>query len=167
MSAASPREGTAARAPGAPRPWRAVVATGALLGLLDLAFACAFWWPRGVAPLRIAQSIGAGWFGERSYRMGAASAAAGLASHFAIAIAFVLAYRIAATRAPILVVHPWRFGLAYGVCLYLAMNLVVLPLSAAGAPGFGDLPWVASSVVVHALLGALCAFGARRSLRTD
>lgn len=149
---------------GRPR-WRPIVSAGLLIGALDLAFAWAFWAPRGVTLQRITQSIGAGWFGDRSFSMGAASAVVGTVSHFAIAIAFVVIYALAARRAAVLVRRPVLPGLVYGVGLYLAMNLVVLPLSAAGSPGFENLPWVASSVVVHALIGVICAFAARRALR--
>lgn len=146
-------------------PAPAIVATGALIGALDLLFAWGFWLGKGVTLQRILQSIGSGWFGKRSFDMGATSATIGIFSHFGIAIAFVLAYWLVARRTPTLLRHPIAYGLPYGVCLYLLMNLVVLPLSAAGSPGFDNLPWVASSVVMHAAIGVICAYGARLAAR--
>lgn len=144
---------------------RILLAAGALVGVLDLLFAWGFWVGHGVGMQRILQSIGAGWLGQRSFSMGTTSAAIGAISHFAIAVAFVVAYWLVSRRMPALVRHPVALGLPYGVALYLVMNLVVLPLSAAGSPGFDNLPWVASSVVMHALIGVICACAARLAAR--
>ena len=137
---------------------------GVAIGLADLAFAFAFWWPRGVPPPRILQSIAAGVLGPSSYAGGIATAALGMALHFFIATMFVLACHFVLRRLPALARRPLAHGAAYGALLYLAMNLVVLPLSAAGMPGFGDLPWVASSIAVHMAIGVACFLFARRAL---
>ena len=72
------------------------------------------------------------------------------------------AYWIAAQRLPTLLKRRVLFGAVYGLLLYVVMNFIVLPLSAAGSPGFDNVPWVASSIVVHALLGIMCAWFAGR-----
>ena len=145
-----------------------VLTGGVVAGAMDLAMACTFWGLRGVAPDAIAQSIAAGLLGERAFALGARSALLGLVLHFAIAIAFVAAYRQALAIRPALVRHPWRNGLAYGALLFLVMNFVVLPLSAAGPPAFHHRDWLAASIAVHLAIGVLCArfagaaFNARR-----
>ncbi|SKC61088.1 hypothetical protein [Pseudoxanthomonas indica] len=135
------------------------VALGTLVtGLADLVFAMGFWWvSHQVPPLRILQSIGAGWLGEASFAGGARSAALGAVSHFAIILLFILAYRQAARYSVLLRTRPNSAGAIYGLCLYLLMNFVVLPLSAAGMASFKDLAWVISSIVMHAVIGVLCA----------
>ena len=135
---------------------------GLLIGTLDLLFAWGFWAPKGASLSRILQSIAAGWYGKASYSMGATSAWVGALSHYAIAAAFVAAYWIAAQRLPALLKRRILLGAAYGLLLYVVMNFIVLPLSAADSPGFDNVPWVASSIVVHALLGIMCAWFAGR-----
>lgn len=144
-----------------------LLAGGLAIGLLDLAFAWGFWVPRGASLGGILRSIAAGWFGAQSRDMGATGAWVGLVSHLGIALAFVVAYWLAARRVALLRSAWLPCGLAYGVLLYVVMNFVVLPLSAAGAPTFDDVAWVASSIVMHAVFGALCAWFARRALAAD
>lgn len=136
---------------------------GLAIGTLDLAFASVFWQSHGVTPARILQSVAAGVLGEASFAGGTASAMLGACLHYFIATMFVVVYRFAGLRHAGLRRHPVSCGLAYGVLLYLAMNFVVVPLSAAAAPGFGNVPWVASSVAMHAVFGVMCALFARRA----
>lgn len=136
---------------------------GLAIGTLDLLFASGFWAMRGVAPIRIAQSIAAGLQGDAAFDGGGASATLGVVLHYFIATGFVLGYWLAGRRMPGLLRQPVRYGLPYGGALYLAMNFVVLPLSAAGMPSFSNVPWVLASIAMHLLIGVLCARFARRA----
>lgn len=148
------------------RPWRWILLGGIALGTLDILFAWAFWVPQGVPPLRIFQSIAAGLYGEASFGMGATSAWVGALCHYFIATVMVWVYYAVSRFWPTLIRKPYAFGLPYGVALYLAMTMVVLPLSAAGPPSFKNTAWVVSSVVMHAVFGVICALFARRAART-
>lgn len=147
------------------RPWFWILLGGIALGTLDMLFAWAFWVPQGVPPLRIFQSIAAGLYGEASFGMGATTVWVGAVCHYAIATVMVAVYYAVSRFWPALIRKPCFFGLPYGVVLYLAMNLVVLPLSAAGAPSFKNTAWVVSSVVMHAVFGVMCALFSRRAAR--
>lgn len=136
---------------------------GIAIGTLDLAYAWTFWHPHGVRLVRILQSISAGLLGGASFDGGLATAALGAGLHYFIATMFVVAYFLASVRLPALRRHPVACGLAYGVLLYVAMNFVVLPLSAAGLPDFGNVAWVASSVAMHAVFGLMCGLFVRWS----
>lgn len=139
--------------------WPRVVAGSLIAGTADLIFAMGFWWvAHQVPPLRILQSIGAGWYGDASFAGGTRTASVGAVSHFAIMFLFVAAYRLAAQRIPFLRAHPLRIGAVYGLGLYLVMNFVVLPLSAAGMAKFNNLAWVLGSIVMHVVIGVLCAY---------
>jgi uncharacterized membrane protein YagU involved in acid resistance len=153
----TPLSASALRPRSPARPWLVIAAGGAVIGTLDLAFAILFWLRHDVAPVRILQSIARGWLGDAAFEGGAAAAWLGAVSHYCIATMFVVAYYLAARRMPKLLAHPVRNGLGYGVLLYLAMNFVVLPLSAAGLPGFGNTAWVVGSVLAHAVFGVLSA----------
>ncbi|KGQ19542.1 putative membrane protein [Lysobacter dokdonensis DS-58] len=142
------------------------VALGALaVGTFDLVFACAWWAVAAkVAPVRIFQSIAAGLYGDASFDGGVRTATIGVIAHYFIAACMVLAYALAASRLPTLIRFPWRWGAAYGLVLYAAMNFVVVPLSAAG-PAPVRPAWMIASVMVHAIIGIACAFIARGALR--
>ena len=140
-------------------PW--ALTGGFVLGTVDLLFAWLYWRGAGVSLQHILQSIGAGIFGKQSAHMGWYSAAMGLACHLLIATAMVVVYGLAARRWPTLVDRWVRYGAAYGLMLYAVMNLVVLPLSAAGLPSFANLAWVLSSVLMHILFGLGCAWWTR------
>lgn len=145
----------------------AVMAGGLAVGTLDLLFAWGFWAPHGVTLTAILQSIAAGWYGKASHAMGTASAVVGGFSHYAIATCFVLAYLLLARLRPALLRRPLASGFAYGLALYAVMNFVVLPLSAAGMPKFDNVAWVGSSILVHGILGAICAWFAGRAASRD
>ena len=134
------------------RGWGLAVAGGLVVGALDMVFACAFWWLKaGVPAVRIFQSVAAGLLGRASFEGGARTAALGLALHFTIAVSMSVTYYLAAGRWPLLWRRPVALGAAYGLLLYAIMNLVVVPLSAAG-PGAKDPLWVALGIAVHVLL---------------
>ena len=146
--------------------WHWIVLGGAVLGTLDLLFACTFWGLlRDVAPERILQSIAAGVQGRPAFEGGAGSAMLGVVCHYFIATMMVLAYYLASGRLPGLIEHPVRYGLFYGLVLYGAMTYVVVPLSNAPQPTKVYLPWMLASIIMHAVFGVVCAWFARRARR--
>lgn len=120
-------------------------------GTLDMLYACTYWGLQGVRPMRIMQSVAAGILGQASFGGGAATAALGLALHYAIVLVMAAVYFTAARRLPPLWQRPWLFGTLYGLALYGFMQYIVLPLSAAG-PSPGDPVWMLCSVAAHVLL---------------
>jgi uncharacterized membrane protein YagU involved in acid resistance len=147
------------------RPWPPVLAGGLLAGTLDILYACIFWAAKAdVPPSRIFQSVAAGLLGEASFEGGTSTAALGLVLHFFIACTMAVTYYLAARRWPVLAGRPVVLGIAYGLLLYVAMNYIVVPLSAAG-PGSRDPTWVALSIAVHAfLIGLPIAWFASRAV---
>ena len=129
-----------------------MLAGGVIAGTLDIVYACVFWAMKGNVPVeRILQSVAAGLLGKASFEGGAATAALGLTLHYFIALTMSLVYYLASARLPLLWQRPVLCGVGYGLLLYVIMNCVVVPLSAAG-PGSRDPLWIALSVAVHALL---------------
>jgi hypothetical protein len=148
-----------------PSGWSYALAGGAVAGVLDITYACAFWAIKaGLAPRRIFQSVAAGLLGrDAAVAGGNATAALGLTLHFFIALTMAAVYFVVARRWPLLWRRAWRMGALYGLWLYIAMNYIVVPLSAAGGGGGRQDPvWVTLSVLVHiVLIGIPCAVGAR------
>jgi hypothetical protein len=133
-------------------PWIFVLAGGLVAGTLDIAYACLFWAIKSAVPAeRILQSVAAGLLGPASFQGGGRTAALGFALHYLMALSMSVVYYLAARHWPLLWKRPLPCGAAYGLLLYVIMNYVVVPLSAAG-PGSKDPLWIALSVVVHALL---------------
>lgn len=120
---------------------------GLLAGTLDILAAFAMSWPR-VGPARVLQSIAYGLLGRAAYQGGVRTAVLGLLLHFVIALSAAAVYYAASRQWSVLHRRPIICGLAYGVVVYLVMNLVVLPLSQIGlrVPAWHT---VALLVVIH------------------
>jgi hypothetical protein len=151
-----------------PYRWRFVIAGGVIAGTLDIVYACTFWAVKaGVPARRIFQSVASGVLGRASFEGGAATAALGLALHFFIALTMATVYFLAARRWPLLAQRPWHYGALYGLLLYVVMNFIVVPLSAAPR-GSTDPLWVTLSVAVHVLfVGIPCAVAAGFALSQE
>ena len=130
---------------------------GIVVGTLDLVFATLFWSTRGVPPIRILQSIAAGLLGSASFERGTNSASLGVGLHYLIATMFIVIYYFLSQRLNILFKRPIACGLLYGIFLYVVMNFVVVPLSDAESVHVNDTAWVTSSILVHTMIGVICA----------
>ena len=110
---------------------QAIGAAGLLVGVLDLLFAFVLaGLRRGVAPVRVLQSIASGLLGMKSFQGGSSSAALGCALHFFIAFVVAAVYLVASRKLPMLTQRAVAGGLLYGVGVFLVMNFVIIPLSA-------------------------------------
>ena len=145
-----------------------VLAGGLVAGTFDITYACVFWAIKiGAGPARIFQSVAKGLLGPASFQGGAATAALGLFLHYFIAITMSVVYYLAARKLALLHKYPLRCGAVYGLGLWVVMNYVVLPLSAAGR-GSQDGLWVALSILVHMfLIGVPIAFFTRRAIHSS
>jgi len=147
---------------------KAALIGGLLCGAIDLLYAFAFWGFKGVSPVRILQSIATGWLGRASFDGGAASAALGAVSHFGILIVAAAMFVAAARHWRVLIDRALLAGFAFGACIWIVMNYVVLPLSAAPQPPPGAFFTLASvtNILVHVfLLGPAITLVAARQLR--
>ena len=129
---------------------RALLYGTLVVGILDLADALVFFGLRGVRPIRILQSIASGLLGRGAFAGGLGTAFLGAALHFFIAFMVVATFFVASRYLAILRRSPVWSGLIYGIVVYLVMNFVVLPLSAAGR---GSLTWpvVVNGLIIHML----------------
>jgi hypothetical protein len=127
---------------------RALVVGTLAIGILDITDAFIFFGLRGVSPVRILQSIAAGLLGRDAFSGGAGTAILGACLHFFIAFCIAAAYLLASRRIAFLRERPLLCGPVYGIAVYLVMNLVVLPLSAAGG-SFPSGAVLANGVLIH------------------
>lgn len=136
---------------------RFAVAT-VVVAILDISFA-GTWWVvirHATTFTRVLQSIASGFLGRAAFDGGARTAVLGAGLHCIVAAGwtglFILLVRRSVSLSRVLR-EPWgavRTGMPYGICVWLAMDLVVVPLShATPAPVTATWFWV--SLVWHAV----------------
>lgn len=113
------------------RPLLAVLVGGLLAGTFDIIYAIVAQSLRGRSPQWTLQSVATGWLGKAAFDGGTGSAALGLASHYGIAIGAAGVFYFLSRHLPFLRTRAVLCGLLFGVCVFLVMNWVVIPLSAA------------------------------------
>lgn len=155
-----------------PAPRKTLTPAQALLfgtltvGVLDIADALVFFGLRGVAPIRIFQSIASGLLGQASFEGGYSTAVLGGLLHFLIAFIIVAVYFLASRPLPALARRPLLYGPFYGVLVYLTMTFAVVPLSAA-ASGMPAPAVLTNGLLIHMLgVGLPSALFARAARRT-
>lgn len=168
---------------------------GLIAGALDIIYAFIVYGPLsyGITPQQVLQSVAAGWIGRDASRAGEwGSALLGLGTHFLIATLMAAVFVLAAQSFKALTKNAILWGFVYGLVLYVAMNYIVVPLSAAGtgefASGFDeissrlqdsfskvrggggeDYPWMLwGTILTHTVLvGIPIAWAAARFSRDD
>ena len=110
---------------------RAIAITGLVVGAMDITSAFILAIARGSSATRLLQFVASGLLGPSAFEGGAATAAVGLAVHFAIAFAVVISFYVLSQRIAAVRRHPVVAGVVYGLVVFGVMNLIVLPLSAA------------------------------------
>jgi len=126
-----------------------VVLAGIVGATCDITYAILYYGWRGVPAERILQTVASGVLGKSSYDGGWATAALGLACHYAIVIVAAAVFWAVARRWVWLRREPITAGLAFGVAIYGFMNFVVLPLSAYPYPLRFPLLTTATGLLVH------------------
>lgn len=143
---------------------RYVLSAAAIVFLLatgDLIFACTYWHATyDVPPARLIQNIASGLLGKRAFAGGGNTVLLGVVLQYFMISLMVGTYYVASRRIKALNAKPWLWGLLYGLVLYVTMNHVVVPLSAAPR-GPVIASWIILSIVVHLVIGVTVALGAR------
>ncbi len=114
---------------------------GLIAGALDIIYAFVVYGPLsyGLTPQQVFQSVAAGWIGREASRAGGTETALlGLGTHFLIATLMAATYVLAAQSFKALTKGAILWGFVYGLILYVAMNYVVVPLSAAATGEFAS-----------------------------
>ncbi|MFZ0212346.1 MAG: hypothetical protein WBE20_12330 [Candidatus Acidiferrales bacterium] len=110
------------------RAWT-VLWIGLVAGTLDISENIIFNAFRHVTPKMIFQYIASGLIDGKSFSMGGASVALGVAIHYAIAMTWTVIFYLASRKLLILTRRAAISGIVYGGVVYVIMNFVVLPLT--------------------------------------
>jgi uncharacterized membrane protein YagU involved in acid resistance len=112
------------------------------------------------------QRIAGGLIGSASLDGGWAIVLLGAALHVLIAFIWAAIYNVASIKIPALVRRAALCGPVYGVVVYFAMQMIVLPLSAIQSPPFaftGNLKGMLIGIITHIIcVGLPIALLARR-----
>jgi hypothetical protein len=149
---------------GQTRAFRAILVGGLIAGTLDISYACIYsYFLRGISPVRILQSVASGAFGAKAFTGGVKMAVIGGVFHFVIANTAAAVYYLASRQFRFLITQAVICGVLYGVCIYLIMNLVVLPLSAISFKMSYPWPSLIGGLLIHMLgIGLPIALVVRR-----
>jgi ABC-type enterochelin transport system permease subunit len=109
---------------------KAILIGAIVAAVLDILDPILFYGLRGVAPMKIPQSIASGILGRASYSDGVPSVLLGLAAHLFIAMVWATLFVLAARAIPALARYAVPAGLLYGAFIYAVMYYLVLPHTA-------------------------------------
>lgn len=139
-------------------PRLAVLYGGFVAGSLDILAAALI---NRVDPLVILRAIASGLLGRAAFQGGLPVAALGLLLQWAMSLLIAAIFVLAARRLAWMCRRWVLAGLAYGVVVFVVMEFVVVPLSAAKNPHFTALSLL-ENVLAMLLYGLIIAFFARR-----
>jgi hypothetical protein len=139
-----------------------ILLAGCAAAAIDIIFAFVFFgWTLGITPVRVLQSVASGLYGRASFDGGLSTAAVGLIAHFLILIVAAWWYYLASRRLPLINRHPAVCGVAFGLAIYVVMQYVVVPLSAAPR-GHPSTINVIGQFLIHPVIGYAIAMIVRR-----
>ena len=117
--------------------------------------------------LTVGKAVARGWFGrEKAMAGGLDVSIIGIVSHYSILLAAAAIFVFASLRFPILRRRAVIVGILFGLCIYVVMHFVVLPLSAAG-PGNPKGVQLVEELLGHMfVIGLPIALWARKFLGT-
>jgi hypothetical protein len=113
----------------------------------------------------VGRAVARGWFGrEAAMKGGMDVVAIGVASHYFILIVAAAIFVFTSLRFPILRRMAWITGPLFGICIYVVMHYVVLPLSHAGPGSPRGLQFVEEFCGHMFVIGLPIALWARKFL---
>jgi uncharacterized membrane protein YagU involved in acid resistance len=139
-------------------PWLAVLYGGFVAGSLDVLAAALI---NRINPLIILLAIASGLLGREAFQGGMPVAWLGLGLQWAMSLLIAAIFVLAARRMSWLTRHWIGAGVLYGAVVFVVMEYVVVPLSAAGKPHFTALS-LAENLLAMFVFGLIVAFFARR-----
>ncbi|KAA0070567.1 hypothetical protein [Rhodanobacter sp. T12-5] len=139
-------------------PWRAVLYGGFVAGSLDVLAAALI---NRINPLIILRAIASGLLGREAFQGGMPVAWLGLGLQWAMSLLIAAIFVLAARRMSWLTRRWIAAGVLYGAVVFVVMEYVVVPRSAAGKPHFTALS-LAENLLAMFVFGLIVAFFARR-----
>ncbi len=147
---------------------RAVFIGGAIAGALDILFAITWAAVNGRTPAWLLQTVATGLLGTSAYESGLPAAILGLSAHFGLSLLWAAVFVGAASRLPWLLARPAFTGPAFGILVFFAMRLAVLPVSAFPYPVSFSQPGATLDLLSHMFFfGLPIALAAAKAASTE
>jgi hypothetical protein len=133
---------------------KAVLSAWLLAGTLDVS-AAVIYYPltSGVKVMTLLQGIASGVLGAQAYAGGFDTAALGLALHYLIALIWTLMFFMIVRGRSRPLPNRFLIGMAYGVVVWIVMNMIVLPLSRVRHGPFNLRPAIIGAVILMFCIG--------------
>ncbi len=103
----------------------------------------------------VLQYFASGALGNAAFEGGIATALLGVFFHLIISFVIAGVFILSAERIPLLRRYPIAGALLYGFGVFIVMNLIVLPLSAAPPLPAPTMPWLIEDIIEHIVLVGL------------
>ena len=143
------------------RVMKSLIYGGLIAGTIDIGAASII---SAVNPLIILQAVATGLLGRASFQGGAGTMVLGLLLQWGMSILIAAFFTLAANRWPILARRWILWGTLYGVVVFIVMNYVVVPLSAAPFKSAHSLSWFVENGLAMLVFGWIIAYTANRFL---
>ena len=101
------------------------------------------------------QYIASGILGNAAFEGSTATALLGVLFHLIISVVVAAVFILSANRIPLLRRHPIAGSLLYGFGVFVVLNMIVTPLSAAPPLPAPTLPWLIEAVIEHIVVVGL------------
>jgi hypothetical protein len=135
-------------------------------GTLDITAAIVYYPLRsGGRIATLLQGIASGALGVSAFQGGLRTAALGVGFHYLIAFIWTLLFFVAARKFEMLTKDLFLAGMVYGIVVWLAMNLIVLPLSNVRHGPFNPTQAVIGAVILMFCIGLPISAIVGRSVR--
>jgi hypothetical protein len=133
---------------------RSIMLGGLIIGIAD---AIVYHWfvssvLEGYPLMSVYQYLASGALGNAAFAGGIATALLGAVFHFCVAFVVAAVFILSADRIPLLRRHAIPGSLVYGFGVFIVMNLIVLPLSAAPPLPPPTTPQLIELIVIHILV---------------
>lgn len=138
---------------------RAILITTLVAGSLDilLAFLNA-WLGNAVTPTRVLQYIASGYFGAEAFAGGPGMARWGLLFHYLTALVFTTVFFFLFAKGNFWARHRVLTAIAYGLLIWIIMNLVVLPMSRVPASKMEPVAMIKGMIMLIVAMGLPLVF---------
>jgi hypothetical protein len=103
----------------------------------------------------VLQYIASGALGMAAFEGGIATVLLGVLFHLIISLIIAGVFIVGADRSPILCRYAIAASLLYGFGVFIVMNMIITPLSAAPPLPAPTLPWLIEAIIEHTLLVGL------------
>jgi uncharacterized membrane protein YagU involved in acid resistance len=143
---------------------KSLVYGGLIAGTIDIGAASLI---SIISPLVILQAVASGLLGRAAFQGGAGVMVLGLLLQWGMSILIAAFFTLAASQWPSLARRWILWGTLYGVVVFIVMNYVVVPLSAASHRWTHPLSWFIENGAAMLVFGWIVAFTAKRLLMTD